>query len=197
MKYYTPDLLARFGSDDRKAAKAARRELERNADRYAAHLGAILGRLPPRFAEMQERFYLHDARVLGPAMPWPASDSRPWLAPVSWGEGEGGRAGGAGAEASFGFVLHLDTPPREFLVLHYRLAAIDEISHHPRLREAGLAPLEWLHDEADVAQRGGAEFTHSILFTGGLEVRIRFKEFDYATLSAIGAAGHVGQAAGR
>ena len=84
MKYYTPDLLARFGSEDLKVAKVARQELEKKSDEYVAHLDRIRPKLPRRFAELQERFYLHDARIVMPFCPWPHPEfmlefrSGPW-----------------------------------------------------------------------------------------------------------------------
>ena len=60
MNYFTPDLLERFGSEDDQVALAAQDELEQRSRQYAEHLKGILPKLPPRFREMQERFYLHD-----------------------------------------------------------------------------------------------------------------------------------------
>jgi hypothetical protein len=43
--------------------------------------------------------------------------------------------------------------------------------------------LGWLYDEVELIQGDGVtEFIHSILFTRGLELRLRFKDFDFATL---------------
>jgi hypothetical protein len=70
MKFFTPDLLERFGSEDDRIALAAQEVLEQRSQQYLEHLGAIKAKLPPRFREMQERFYLHDARVVGSPFPW-------------------------------------------------------------------------------------------------------------------------------
>jgi hypothetical protein len=70
MKFFTPDLLERFGSEDDRTALAAQEEPEQRSERYLEHLNAIKGKLPPRFREMQERFYLHEARVVGSPFTW-------------------------------------------------------------------------------------------------------------------------------
>src|SRR4051812_8876410 len=69
MKYFTPDLLRRYGSDDDKVASQAQDEYETVAEKYLEHLKAIEPSLPPRFREFQGAFYLHDAQLLGYTMP--------------------------------------------------------------------------------------------------------------------------------
>jgi hypothetical protein len=189
MKYYTPELLAHFGSEDLNVAKTARQELEQKADQYVSHLELIRPKLPPRLAELQGQFYLHDARVMGPVFPWHHPDfmMKPlygpwWDLPLEVPEFEMD----PGRLSSFVLVLQLDPPPQEFLVLHYRLVVLDEVSHHRRLREERWSPLEWLHDEVDlIPSDDHFEFEHSILFTQGLELRLHFRDFDYATLSPL------------
>jgi hypothetical protein len=186
MNYFTPDLLERFGSEDDRVALAAHDELEQRSVQYAEHLRAIEARLPPRFREMQERYYLHDARVVGPAFSWWHPDFllRPFLemvgAPPFWdsrAEEERGRW------PSFLLAVQLDTPPREFLVLHYRLVRIDEVRRYRHMGDDRLPFLEWRHDEVELVPTDEPpEFGHSILFSGGYKLRLRFRDFDYATL---------------
>ena len=84
---------------------------------------------------------------------------------------------------SFWIVLQLDTPPREVLFLQYRSVEIEEAQLHQTLREEDVPYLEWLHDEVElISADRDTEFRHSILFTKGLELRLRFNEFDFATL---------------
>jgi hypothetical protein len=197
MKFYTPELLIRFGSEDLKIAKAARQELEQKADEYVNHLDRIRPKLPPRFAELQEKFYLHDARVVAPVFPWPHPDFlirypfAPWNDPP-WADS--GLQTESGRVSSFVLLLQLDTPPQEFLVLHYRFVVFDEVNLHPGLGEERWTPLEWIHDEvALISSDDQVEFGHSILFTHGLELRLRFMDFDYATLRPMGERGKKGQ----
>src|SRR4051812_657509 len=117
MKYFKQDLLARFASRDDAVALAAQEELEAQSEKYAKHLEHIRGKLPARLRELQERYYLHDARVV---MAWPPEQSTPhpmlpWNSLVNWG--------GEMKMLFSPFVmmtLELDTPPKELLVLNYR-----------------------------------------------------------------------------
>src|SRR5436853_357764 len=63
MKYFTPDLLARFGSDDDAVADAASAEWEQVHATYLQHLQSIRAELPRRVRHLLDRFNLHDARV--------------------------------------------------------------------------------------------------------------------------------------
>jgi hypothetical protein len=186
MKYFTPDLLERFGSEDDRIALAAQDELERRSERYAEHLKGIAKKLPPRFLEMQDRFYLHDARVVGPTVPWFRPDvPAPFHAELWWDfpfRSPRPRTD-PGWQPSFLLALRLDPPPQEVLVLHYRFARVDEVRFHAPIGDEKLPFLEWRHDEVDlVPSDEGLEFGHSILFTNGLELIVRFRDFDYATL---------------
>ena len=64
MKFFTPDLLDQFGSENDDVAHAAEEELEQRSDAYVRHLGEIEDRLPQRFRDLIDHFYLHDARVI-------------------------------------------------------------------------------------------------------------------------------------
>src|SRR5439155_6665260 len=64
MKFYTPDFLERFGSEDEDIALAAHDELERCSEAYSQHVDEIEGKLPQRFRDLLNQFYLHDARVI-------------------------------------------------------------------------------------------------------------------------------------
>jgi hypothetical protein len=186
MKYFTPDLLERFGSEDDQIALAAQVELERRSEMYSEHLKGIAEKLPPRFLEMQDRFYLHDARVVGPAFPWFHPEFPTPFHPELWWDFPF-RVPRSQAEPgwppSFLLALRLDPPPQEVLVLHYRLARIDEIPRYAPSGDEKLPFLEWRHDEVEVVESDGRlEFGHSILFTNGIELTVRFRDFDYATL---------------
>src|SRR5207244_3245378 len=72
--------------------------------------------------------------------------------------------------------LHLDPPPREILVLQYRSVLLEDVRIHDSLFDE-CPYLEWQHDEIDLVQAGeSTEFRHSILFTRGFELRLRFKD---------------------
>jgi hypothetical protein len=64
MKFFTADLLERFGSDHDHIALAAQSELEQRAEEYSRSLGEVELELPQRFRELLDRYYLHDAQVM-------------------------------------------------------------------------------------------------------------------------------------
>jgi hypothetical protein len=182
MKYYRQSLLSRFGSADEAVALAAQEELETQTAAYLKHLAQISDKIPPRLRELQERYYLHDARVL---MAWPPDYPAeqyglPWNGLVNWG---------AGVKVLYtpfaSITLQLDTPPRELLVLNYRQNTI--IAWAPFELGGERTPyLEWSHDEIEVlAAKDGPQFQHTILFSNGYEWQIGFNDFDFATLKPL------------
>jgi hypothetical protein len=149
MKFFTPDLLARFGSADDATADAAHREWEQADGKYRKRLDRIRAKLPPAARELTRRFCLHDARLLTLGV---RDDYR-----------------------SLFLFLSLDTPDGEGLLLEYDLVKRPQILKHPSLSEPG-TPLEWLYDEFGVGRgRGHPTFKHSILFTGGRELDLTFR----------------------
>jgi hypothetical protein len=182
MKFFTQNLLERFGSEDDRVALAAQEELEKRSEEYRRHLREIEAELPPRFREMQERYYLHDARFQLPFLEWPPDLpfwdhpelaafllKKAFLPAESW--------------PSVEMTLQLDPPPKEFLILHYRFVKVEETHHARQGREESCPFLEWQYDEIDLASSDqGIEFNHSILFTNGFELRLRFLDFDFAIL---------------
>jgi hypothetical protein len=186
MRFFTPDRLSRFGSGDGQLAQAAQEELERRTEEYLRTLQEIESKLPPRFRDLLEQFYLHDARVISQPgfvvtdLESLEHSSRVGM-PSAWSHSyiQGAQERRI---SSFWLPLQLDTPPREILVLHYRCVLVENAVVHESLNEE-CPYLEWQHDEVDLVQSGECtEFSHSILFTGGLELRLRFKDFDFATL---------------
>jgi hypothetical protein len=179
MKFYTMELLAKFSSDDEQIALAAQDELERRAEKYSEYLNSIAKKLPPRFRELQERYYLHDAHVIWPLFPW--------FWPFHPEMYEGIHHSHLAQPPSFMIAVQLDAPPNELVVLHYRGVRFDppySVWRHPPE-----VLLEWQHDEVElVVNDGKVEFLQSILFNKGSELRIRFTDFDFATLKPMTAA---------
>jgi hypothetical protein len=184
MTFFTLDLLERFGSEDDQVALAAEQELERRSQEYLLKLHQIMPKLPARFRELLEQFYLHDARVIPSlslsvhelsclTMPGPARFSAPSTLPES----------GERRWPLFSIGLQLDTPPRNLLVLQYRHTIINHSESHKHLKSEECPYLEWQYDEADVVEaEERTEFHHSILFTNGLELQLRFRDFDFAMM---------------
>lgn len=184
MKYFTPDLLGRFGSPDDAIALAAQEELEARAEQYTQHLKEVQAKLPNRLLEMQGRYYLHDARVISHWLPMPLDcpGELPWLEWLRASHLE--RAGDRWS--SLLLALQLDTPPKELLILHYRSVLVEEVSYHRPFQEGRLPYLEWQHDEVDVVTENGVTYTlHSILLSNGIELRLQFRDFDFATMKPL------------
>jgi hypothetical protein len=187
MKYFTPDLLARFGSDDAAVATPAQEELEEASRAYAKHLKQIKGQLPTRFRKFQEKYYLHDARVV---MAYPLTDLTeqtrlPWEGLIRNGNGE------RILRASLAtLMVELNAPPKELLVLTYRFASV--VGRAPTEPPADPVPfLEWQHDEVEVVERDDEILVrHEILFSNGFAFQIEFLDFDFAPLKSVPWASH-------
>jgi hypothetical protein len=154
MKYMTPDLLARFRSPDDDVADAADSEWERQAKAYTQHLREIRKDLTGGVRRLL-RYNLHDAKVLTMAV-----DEVP----------------------HFSLFLELDEPGepdgKKRLELRYRLVSSVKkslsITRHEALIGDGKPLAWWLYDEIDMLQGEVPALTHSILLTGGYEIRLTF-----------------------
>ena len=87
-----------------------------------------------------------------------------------------------GETPHFSIVLQVDRagkPHDQFLEVSYRLAGGPggglALQRHPALQGDGKPFGWWLYDEFDVLAQGSlSAFTHSILFTGGVELNLIF-----------------------
>ena len=154
MKYMTPDLIARFRSENDDVAEPAAEEWERRCEAYRTHWKAIREELPKSVRRLLARCSLHDARVLAVA-----AEEKPY----------------------FSIFLDLESPadPRDKrLELRYRLAGGVRkglrLVKHPALAGDGKPLAWWLYDEFDVSEGPVPVFTHSILLTGGYEFQLTF-----------------------
>lgn len=183
MKFFTPELLTRFGSDDPAIAEAAEAEFEVRVDEYLQALRAIEHELPPRYRELLERYYLHDARVLSAAG---FSVTDPEVLVTSFRNeasfGNGHQEGRERRAPTFGLDLQLDAAPKELLVLQYRSVLLEALIRHDLVGD-DCPCIEWLHDEVELIPSAvGRTIRHSILFTNGWELRLTFQDFDFAVL---------------
>jgi hypothetical protein len=155
MKYMTPELIARFRSEDDAVAEPAAIEWERQCEAYRKHLQEIRAGLSRGAKLLSRRYYLHNAKAL--AM---AADKVPY----------------------FSIFLELDTPAESAsetrLELRYRLVGGlhkgYEMVKHEALAGDGKPLAWWLYDEIDLSRGEVPAMTHSILFTGGYEIRLTF-----------------------
>ncbi len=149
MKFFTPDLLLRFGSPDDAVANAAQEEWEEIHRHYLDHLEKLRPKLPRGVKPLLRKFCLHDARLIALGL---RHDNRELF-----------------------LMLELDRPHHQGLTLTYDLTRRPELIRHPELSKPG-TPIEWLYDELDLGKGGEHPiFRHSILFTGGRELELTFR----------------------
>lgn len=148
MKYFTPELLARLGSEDEAVVRDAEAEWERRSEAYEQDLRAIEPDLPEHVQAFND-LLLHDARVYSLAR----------------------------RDHQLIMVLHKDVPPRDLVIVTYDLAGepeIDTEAYPPRER-SGVMDFEY--DElGEDQEKGEVIFTQSVLFSNGWEVRLRFRD---------------------
>jgi hypothetical protein len=169
MKYFTPELLTRFGSPDDRVADAAQAEWEAATAKYQKHFRSIERQLPKRLRGLLRRYSLHDATVSFAGV----------------------------ADEVIDLTLKLDTPPRETVFLRYRLVSDVQMVAHVVPGHDTTQVLSWLYDEIDIAGEGVFPIIEQrILFSTGLELTIQFQDLSYSTartlpLIANGATGPV------
>src|SRR5437870_5487713 len=95
MKYFTPELVVAYGSDDSTTWKAAEARWDDACARYDAYLASVKDRLPADLRHVEHTYRLHDAVVRSM-----------------------GRQGG-----DFVLVLQPAIPPQPLLTFTYELAA--------------------------------------------------------------------------
>jgi len=160
MKYFTPDLLARFGSTDDRVAADASEQWEGAHQAYREHLDSIHARIPKAVRSLLGQFNLHDARVLAMGL--------------------------RGDDRTFSIILQLDSPRRDGLQISYQLAAPLKFVQHQELSGDSTALGWWLYDELDrPTEEPFSVYTHSILLTGGWEVQLAFYALHWARYGKI------------
>ncbi len=162
MKYFKPELLARYRSSDDRVAEAAATEWEEALAAYQARFKSIRGKLPVgvrRFSKVS----LHDARYLGAAL-----DKQQPL---------------------YGLLLQLEGLPgqsAEVLELKYQPVPGPNggihIMMHTSSERKPRKGVWLLYDEFDLDEAQDF-FTHTLLLTGGWEIEIRFLNFSIRRLT--------------
>ncbi len=148
MNYFTPELIARYGSADDAVARAAEKEWEETLERYNRHVEAILPRAPGGVAGL-DGLLLHDARV--------ESMSRHGSQLV--------------------VVLAKQIPPRDVVILAYDLLGEPVIDKEALPPEERSPVMEFLYDELDLVETDGQTIcAQEILFSNGWELRLRFRD---------------------
>jgi hypothetical protein len=156
MKYMTYERLVRLQSQDEEVADAAFAEWEQACQEYNKHVEAIRPKLPESVQGLLDGPCLHDAKL------------------VNMGTDEDSR---------FFIEVQPDTPGNHGIRLRYELLAEPKAMKYPdsESRDVGMI---WLYDELDVAEIDVpgigrvSLFTHSILFSEGIELVLHFHKLD-------------------
>jgi hypothetical protein len=165
VRYFTPELLARCRSAADDEAQAAADGWEQALAAYSARLQKLRPLLPLGARQLLRRTSLHDARCL--------------LVSTS----------GSGPRKDLSLTLRLaGSPPQSArgVEVRYRLCGRSTLRCGTDPLSAGSFTRRVLYDEFDLHQRRGAKtFTHSLLLTGGLELRVRFSNLQLHWLSSV------------
>jgi hypothetical protein len=148
MKYFTRELIERYGSPDEAVARAADAEWEATLRRYEEGLRSIEPELPEHILEFT-RLLLHDAVV------WSITRQGDKLL----------------------MVLRKDIPPRHMVLLTYTLTdepVIDREALAPAHRGQ---VMDYQYDEFELIREGNRQtYSQSILFGNGWEMSLRFSD---------------------
>jgi hypothetical protein len=148
VKYFTPDLLAECRSLDAEVAEAAAAKWQRRAAAYRKRIQEIQQRLPLGVRRLMRSLTLHDAYLLTTNLAKERGRTQFFLS-FKLADGDG----------------------RTGVQLRYDMGKPLKVVLHEGTTPAGTV-LFALYDEFDVSEDG--TLTHSILMTGGAEIRVRF-----------------------
>jgi hypothetical protein len=164
MKYFTPELLLRFRSEDDDIADAASEEWERAIARYRRRFRKLRPSLPESVRKFHDEYCLHDAEVCAPArLPGGQQD----VIIVT-------------QNLDTLFPEHLNT----LITLQYAVAEAPVIERCPEADAFYQRHPIWLYDEFDVIEPG--VFSHEILISTGRVIKIRFRDFRYQVAPIVG-----------
>lgn len=160
MRFFTPELYARFNSPDDGVADDADEAWERALNEYRDHLNAIRDRMTSPVRKLAD-LCLHDAELLAfdeviePAFSFPYEPFGPyphWSAMV---------------------IISLKQDGRIVTLIYL---VWDRVREHPAPQDwpFSKARTHWLYDEIDAAEGRRGMFTHRILFSDGRVLDVPF-----------------------
>jgi hypothetical protein len=159
MKYFIPELIVAYGSDD----SAIWKEAEARWDAASAQYNALVASLKPAFPSglrfLEENYALHDAVIR------------------SMGRREG----------TFVIVLQLDTPPQPLLTLTYDLVEAPIVRRDvlpPEFRSTD-GHIDWQYDEIEKVLEEPPSWRHSILLSNGWEIVLHFRDIRVDEIQAL------------
>lgn len=157
MKYFTPELYLRGQATDPETANEVDRLWDEALEHYERRLAEVRAALPEHLRAFND-LLLHDARV----------------------ESIGRRDG------ELVMVLRKDIPPRDLVTVTYALVGEPFIDREALPPEHRSNVMEFLYDELDAIEEGEQKvFTHSILFSNGWEMQLRFRDLHFTLAEPI------------
>jgi hypothetical protein len=159
MKYFTPELVVAYGSDDPATWKDAEARWDDACARYDAYLASVKDRLPANLRHVEDTYRLHDAVVRGM-----------------------GRRGGA-----FVLVLQPAGPPQPLLTFTYELVGEPHIRKDvlPAEYQSTGGYVDWQYDEIELGEGEPPTWRQSILFSNGWEVTLHFRDVRVEEVEAL------------
>lgn len=159
MKYFTPDLIARGQSQDSCVLNEIETLWDESCQRYNTYLTSIRDELCPGLRQIEDNYYLHDAKVRGI-----------------------GRR-----DEAFVIVLQLDTPPYALLTFTYELVEAPRIDPQalPEAARSQGDVVEWQYDEVEKMPGEPPTWRQSILLSNGWEVAVHFRDIKIEEMQAV------------
>lgn len=159
MKYFTPELIAAYGSDDRSIWAEAEERWDAACDQYNTALCSLKPAFPPGLRRIEESYCLHDAVI----------------------RGMGQRQG------AFVIVLQLDPPPQHLLTLTYDLVEEPIIKQDvlPADYRTTGGHIDWQYDEIEKASAQPLSWRQSILLSNGWEIVLHFRDIQVEEIQAL------------
>jgi hypothetical protein len=149
MKYFTPELVVAYGSDDPATWKNAEARWDDACARYNAYLASVKDRLPADLRHIEDTYRLHDAvvRVMG-------------------------RRG-----REFVLLLQPTSPPQPLLTFIYELVGEPVIRKDvlPLHYQSTGGYVDWQYDEIEMAEGLPPTWRQAILLSNGWEVVLHFR----------------------
>jgi hypothetical protein len=159
MKYFTPELLLRYGADEPGTYQPATEEWDQACQRYTSYIDSVKGQMTPGLRKIDESYFLHDAKIR--AM------------------GKQGR--------SFLITVQLDNPPHPLVTFTCELMdepVINTTALPFELRSTGHV-IEWQYDELELLAGEPPTWSWSILLSNGWEVKLYLRDVQVQELQAM------------
>jgi hypothetical protein len=150
MKYFTPELIVAYGSEEPTAWKEAEARWDAACARYDTYLVSIRNDFPPGLRSLEDKYRLHDAAIRGMGL----------------------------RDGHFVIVLQLDAPPHSLLTCTYSLVEAPAIAQEvlPAGYRSTGSQVDWQYDEIEKVPGEPPTWRQSILLSNGWEVVLHFRD---------------------